>query len=109
MRELSCWKTIIHIIGARPNFIKAAPVITEMRKISNTKNLVLHTGQHYDNNMSDIFFDELEIPKPDYNLNVGSNSHAIQTAEIMKGCEQFFIENNPNLIIQLLFYHQYYY
>ena len=92
-------KTVIHIIGARPNFIKASPVIREMNKLENINNLVLHTGQHYDKKMSEIFFDELNIPKPNYNLNAGGGSHAEQTADIMVGYEKYFIEKNPNLII----------
>tara|TARA_Y100000593_G_scaffold53909_1_gene100885 strand:- start:1204 stop:2295 length:1092 start_codon:yes stop_codon:yes gene_type:complete len=91
-------KTIIHIIGARPNFIKASPLIKKMGKLK-VKNLVLHTGQHYDENMSKVFFDELEIPSPDYNLNAGGGSHAKQTANIMIGCEKYFLENNPDLVI----------
>tara|TARA_R100001015_G_C4622040_1_gene179393 strand:+ start:653 stop:1777 length:1125 start_codon:yes stop_codon:yes gene_type:complete len=92
-------KTIIHIIGARPNFIKAAPLINEIDKLENIENLILHTGQHYDDNMSKVFFDELNIPKPHYNLNAGGGSHAIQTSNIMVGCEKYFIEKNPDLII----------
>ena len=73
-------KTVIHIVGARPNFIKAAPIIKAMEKID-VENLILHTGQHYDENMSKIFFDDLDIPKPHFNLNAGGGSHAIQTAD----------------------------
>src|SRR2546429_9624282 len=73
---------ILHVVGARPNFMKAAPVL---RAIQNTgqKQTLVHTGQHYDVNMSDVFFQELKIPAPDVNLAVGSGSHAQQTAEIM--------------------------
>ncbi len=95
-------KTIIHIIGARPNFIKAAPLIREIDSqlgTWNVDNFVLHTGQHYDKNMSDIFFKELDIPKPDFNLNAGGGSHAQQTARIMVGCEEIFIKKKPDLII----------
>ena len=91
-------KTVIHIIGARPNFIKASPLIKKMQKL-NVNNLVLHTGQHYDKNMSKVFFDELKIPTPDYNLNAGGGSHTKQTANIMIGCERYFLENNPDLVI----------
>lgn len=91
-------KKIIHIVGARPNFIKAAPLIKEIDKL-NVTNLVLHTGQHYDENMSKVFFDELEIPKPNYNLNAGGGSHATQTAGIMIGCEKVFIDEKPDLVI----------
>ena len=91
-------KKIIHIVGARPNFIKASPIIKEMKKM-NVENLILHTGQHYDENMSKIFFDELEIPKPNFNLNAGGGSHATQTADIMVGCEKIFLNEKPDLIV----------
>ena len=76
---------LITIIGARPQFIKAAPFSEVFRK-QNTEILV-HTGQHYDANMSDIFFEELNIPKPDYHLGVGSGSHGKQTAAMLAGIE----------------------
>ena len=92
-------KTVIHIVGTRPNFVKAAPIIAEMERAGNIKNLVVHTGQHYDDKMSGIFFSELGISKPHYNLNIGGGSHAVQTAGIMVGCEQIFIECDPNFIV----------
>jgi len=92
-------KNVIHVLGARPNFIKAAPLIKRMNKLSHVNNIVLHTGQHYDKNMSGQFFDDLDIPKPDINLGLGGGSHAIQTAEIMKGCEKVFEEYNPNVVV----------
>lgn len=92
-------KTIIHVVGARPNFIKAAPLIAEIEKSWDVENLIIHTGQHYDHNMSQQFFDELNIPKPDYNLNAGGGSHAKQTADIMVGCEKIFQEKLPEFII----------
>lgn len=92
-------KTVIHIVGTRPNFVKAAPIIAEMERVGNIKNLVVHTGQHYDDKMSGIFFSELGISKPHYNLDIGGGSHAVQTAGIMIGCEQIFIECDPNLIV----------
>ena len=70
---------IITVVGARPQFIKAAAVSRVLRQ--KNQEVLVHTGQHYDANMSDIFFDELDIPKPDYNLGVGSGSHAKQTIE----------------------------
>ena len=91
-------KKVIHIVGARPNFIKAAPLIKGMNKLD-IKNLVVHTGQHYDHNMSQQFFSDLNIPKPDYNLGAGGGSHATQTANIMIGCERVFVEHKPDLII----------
>jgi len=91
-------KTIIHIVGARPNFIKAAPLIKSISDLK-VRNLVVHTGQHYDHNMSQQFFDDLEIPKPDYNLGLGGGSHAVQTANIMMQCEQVFIKESPDCVI----------
>ena len=92
-------KTIIHVLGARPNFIKAAPLIKKMNESLDVNNVILHTGQHYDKNMSGQFFIDLNIPKPDVNLGLGGGSHATQTAEIMKGCEKVFEEYNPDLVI----------
>ena len=76
---------IVTVVGARPQFIKAAAVSRVLRE--KHKELLIHTGQHYDSNMSDVFFEELHIPKPDWNLGVGSGSHARQTAEMMVGIE----------------------
>ena len=73
---------VMHVVGNRPQFIKLAPVSREMRK-RNIEEIIIHTGQHYDKNMSDIFFEELGIPKPTRNLNVGSGSHAQTTAKAM--------------------------
>jgi UDP-N-acetylglucosamine 2-epimerase len=72
--------------GARPNFIKLAPLSKELRK--EFEEVLIHTGQHYDYEMDKIFFDELKIPKPDYHLGVGSGSHAYQTGEILKRTEK---------------------
>jgi UDP-N-acetylglucosamine 2-epimerase (non-hydrolysing) len=90
---------ILHVVGARPNFVKAAPVLRAIRKASLRQTLV-HTGQHYDQNMSDVFFSELEIPEPDFNLEVGSGSHASQTAEIMRRFEPVVIsERQPDIVL----------
>ncbi|MFX1419690.1 MAG: non-hydrolyzing UDP-N-acetylglucosamine 2-epimerase [Promethearchaeota archaeon] len=89
---------IFIIGGARPNFMKIAPLIYEL----NQENLgfkLIHTGQHYDYNMSKIFFDNLGIPKPDYFLNVGSGSHAIQTAKIMIEFEKVILREKPRLVV----------
>jgi UDP-N-acetylglucosamine 2-epimerase (non-hydrolysing) len=89
---------ILHVVGARPNFMKAAPVI---RALGNRglKQTLVHTGQHYDHNMSDVFFRELEIPTPDANLEVGSGSHAQQTAEIMKRFEPVALKSRPDIVL----------
>jgi len=90
---------IINVVGARPNFMKIAPLIREYRKHSNIQSILVHTGQHYDKNMSDNFFKDLNIPKPEYNLNVGSGSHAEQTAKIMIEFEKVCLKEKPDLIL----------
>ena len=89
---------ILHVVGARPNFVKAAPVLRAIRERGIRQTLV-HTGQHYDCNMSDVFFSQLEIPEPDVNLEVGSGSHASQTAEIMRRFEAVVLERKPDLVL----------
>lgn len=88
---------LITVIGARPQFIKAAPFSEVFRK-KHTEILV-HTGQHYDSNMSDIFFNELNIPKPDYNLAVGSGSHGKQTAKMLEGIEEILLNEKPDALL----------
>ena len=73
---------LLHIVGARPNFMKAAAVIRELSNRDMGSQALVHTGQHYDDNMSDVFFQQLDIPEPDINLDVGPGSHAEQTAHI---------------------------
>jgi UDP-N-acetylglucosamine 2-epimerase (non-hydrolysing) len=96
---------IISVVGARPNFMKMAPIDKEIRKFiskfppAEFKHIICHTGQHYDMNMSEIFFNDLELPKPDYYLNVGSGSHAEQTAKIMIEFEKVLLIEKPDLII----------
>lgn len=89
---------ILHVVGARPNFVKAAPVLRAMEGAGMRQTLV-HTGQHYDRNMSDVFFTELEIRQPDFNLEVGSGSHASQTAEIMRRFEPVVTEHKPDVVL----------
>lgn len=91
-------KQILHVVGARPNFVKAAPVLRAIRQCGMRQTLV-HTGQHYDRNMSDVFFTQLEIPEPDVNLEVGSGSHASQTAEIMRRFEAVVLERKPDIVL----------
>ncbi len=76
-------KSLLFVVGARPNFIKIAPICVALRKASNLSFKILHTGQHYDQLMSDIFFQELEIPAPDFHLNIGSAPHGVQTGQMM--------------------------
>jgi UDP-N-acetylglucosamine 2-epimerase (non-hydrolysing) len=89
---------ILHVVGARPNFMKAAPVLRALRDRGAPQTLV-HTGQHYDANMSDIFFKQLEMPAPDLNLEVGSGSHARQTADIMTRFEPVLHERKPDVVL----------
>ena len=91
-------KKIYLVAGARPNFIKIAPLIKELNK-TNIEYKLIHTGQHYDYNMSKIFFDDLRIPEPDIHLNVGSASHAVQTAKIMIEFEKVILKERPLLIV----------
>jgi len=90
---------IINVVGARPNFMKIASLMSAYKKYSQIEPLLVHTGQHYDKEMSDRFFSELEIPEPDVNLEVGSGSHAIQTAEIMKAFEPVVLEHKPDVVL----------
>jgi UDP-N-acetylglucosamine 2-epimerase (non-hydrolysing) len=96
---------IAHVLGARPNFVKAAPVIAALSDRQRRdggpqhEQRVIHTGQHYDERMSEVFFRELGLPEPDVNLGVGSGSHAAQTAAIMIALEKEFIERSPELVI----------
>ncbi len=87
-----------HVIGARPNFIKAAPVIRALRE-RGVAQRVVHTGQHYDERMSDVFFRELDLPAPDVYLGVGSGTHAEQTAATMIGLERAWVEDAPELVV----------
>lgn len=90
---------IIIIGGTRPNFIKIAPLLKEIKKYQQIELILVHTGQHYDFKMSDLFFRELRIPKPDYYLGVGSGSHGWQTAKIMEKLELVLLKERPNLVI----------
>ena len=98
-------KTIIHVVGARPNFMKIAPIFVSFEKQNQKNNspfidqFIVHTGQHYGKEMSESFFSDLGIPDPHFNLNVGSGSHAFQTANIMLSFEGVLNELSPNLVI----------
>jgi len=90
---------ILNVVGTRPNLIKIAPLIEEMRKHSDIYPTLLHTGQHYDDKMSQVFFDELGIPAPDIYLGIGSGSHAEQTARVMLAFEQVLVEKHPDVVV----------
>jgi UDP-N-acetylglucosamine 2-epimerase (non-hydrolysing) len=90
---------VLHVVGARPNFMKVAPVMRALNRRNHFRQSLVHTGQHYDANMSDVFFSQLEIPAPDVNLEVGSGSHARQTAEIMSRLEQVLLERQPDIVL----------
>lgn len=90
---------IISIVGARPNLVKIAPLLREMRRRSEIRSLLVHTGQHYDERLSEIFFRQMGIPEPDINLEVGSGSQAWQTAEVLKRIEPILIEHSPDLVL----------
>ena len=90
---------VFHIVGARPNFMKVAPVLQALKAYPKVQQVLVHTGQHYDANMSDVFFQQLAIPAPDVNLAVGSGTHAKQTAEIMTRFEPVVTEAKPDLVL----------
>jgi UDP-N-acetylglucosamine 2-epimerase (non-hydrolysing) len=91
---------IINVVGARPNFMKIAPVIDEMRRRSDRiESLLVHTGQHYDESMSDSFFEDLEIPRPDINLEIGSGSHSEQTARVMIAFERVLLQHAADWVV----------
>ena len=90
---------VVCVCGARPNFMKVAPIMRAFEARGGFEMLLVHTGQHYDENMSKLFFDELDIPRPDINLEVGSASHAAQTAEIMKRFESVVLDFQPDYVL----------
>lgn len=90
---------VLHVVGARPNFMKVAPVVAALGQYTTVAQRIVHTGQHYDANMSDIFFTQLGLPKPDINLEVGSGSHAVQTAQIMIKFEEVVLAEQPDWVL----------
>jgi len=89
----------LHVVGARPNFMKVAPVMRALAARQGFRQTLVHTGQHYDQNMSDVFFRELEIPEPDFNLAVGSGTHAEQTGQIMLHFEPVVVDQKPDWVV----------
>ncbi|MDX9832258.1 MAG: UDP-N-acetyl glucosamine 2-epimerase, partial [Anaerolineae bacterium] len=90
---------ILNVVGARPNLMKMAPIVDEMARHAEIDQRLLHTGQHYDDNMSRVFFQELGLPPPDVYLGVGSGSHASQTAQVMVGFEKICLESRPDMVV----------
>lgn len=90
---------IITVIGARPQFIKAAVISRIVRQTPGVEEIILHTGQHYDHNINDIFFEELNIPAPKYNLNIGSDNHGAQTAKMLAGIESILLNEKPDWVL----------
>jgi len=90
---------IITIVGARPQFIKATAVSRVLKSAEGVNEILVHTGQHYDANMSDVFFEELEIPRPDYNLGIGSGMHGEQTGKMLEAIEKVLLEEKPDWVL----------
>src|SRR5438105_11184333 len=90
---------ILHVVGARPNFMKVAPVLAELKKVPRVEQILVHTGQHYDPRMSDVFFQDLGMPAPDAHLGAGSGSHAQQTAKIMIEFEPVLLREKPDVVV----------
>jgi UDP-N-acetylglucosamine 2-epimerase (non-hydrolysing) len=90
---------ILHVVGARPNFMKAAPVLRALALHAGVRQTLIHTGQHYDSAMSDVFFQQLQMPVPDCNLGVGSGTHAQQTAAILTAIEPVLLERKPDIVL----------
>ena len=90
---------VVAIVGARPQFIKAATVSRVLRSHCNITEILVHTGQHYDQNMSEVFFDELEILKPEYNLGIGSGNHGMQTGRMIEVIEQVLLTEKPDWLL----------
>jgi UDP-N-acetylglucosamine 2-epimerase (non-hydrolysing) len=90
---------IINVVGARPNFMKIAPIMKACKASRVIEPLLVHASQHYDEEMSDLFFHQLNIPEPDINLEIGSASHTVQTAEIMKAFEPVVLKHKPDAVL----------
>src|SRR5262249_40548370 len=92
-------KKILHVVGARPNYMKIAPLMEALKAAPHVTQRLVDTGQHYDENMAGSFFSELRLPRPDRSLGVGSGSHASQTARVMIGFEEVCLDEQPDLVV----------
>lgn len=90
---------VVHVVGARPNYMKVAPLYADLERRGDVEQRLIHTGQHYDHEMNDVFFSDLPLPKPHYQLTVGSGSHAEQTARALVELERLFDELRPDLVV----------
>lgn len=90
---------VVHVVGARPNYMKVAPVFAALADEARVEQRLVHTGQHYDALLNDVFFSELALPRPDVELHIGSGTHAEQTGAALIGLERVFLECNPNLVV----------
>ena len=90
---------LLSVVGARPNFMKVAPIVEELKKLPTIQHFLVHSGQHYDESLSGSFFTDLGLPVPDVNLDVGSGSHATQTAEVMKRIEPVLLDYQPQMVL----------
>src|SRR4051794_23855631 len=91
---------ILYVVGTRPNLVKTAPVVGALRaRLPESAHVIVHTGQHYDRLMSEVFFEELGMPAPDHMLEVGSGSHAVQTARTMERLEPVLLSDRPDLVV----------
>jgi UDP-N-acetylglucosamine 2-epimerase (non-hydrolysing) len=92
-------KLVVHVVGARPNYMKVAPLYAELDRLPGIEQRLIHTGQHYDRLVNDVFFAELPLPEPHVRLNVGSGTHGVQTARALEGLEQTFTELRPDMVV----------
>jgi UDP-N-acetylglucosamine 2-epimerase (non-hydrolysing) len=92
-------KTVIHVVGARPNYMKIAPVMEALRSVAGLRQVLVNTGQHYDESMAGGFLKELDLPRPDRDLGVGSGTHAVQTAKVMIAFEEICLSERPDLVV----------
>jgi len=90
---------ILHVVGARPNFMKVAPILAQLQRRQEARQVLVHTGQHYDAKMSDVFFQDLGMPAPDVHLGVGSGTHAQQTAKVMTEIEPVLLREKPDVVV----------